>query len=150
MGAVTTTELTHATPAATYAHICHRDAAPPPSPSRRCRATPVSTRRWGRGRRADGGGANHWTPVQQCQQQGSRADGRDLTAELTAQGYHYVTTKDDLAKMRGGKVLGLFGASPTSTTSWTASPGAASAQPSLSEMTARRSICSARTTRATS
>lgn len=27
VGAVTTTELTHATPAATYAHICHRDAA---------------------------------------------------------------------------------------------------------------------------
>jgi alkaline phosphatase len=27
VGAVTTTELTHATPAATYSHICHRDAA---------------------------------------------------------------------------------------------------------------------------
>ena len=26
VGAITTTELTHATPAATYSHICHRDA----------------------------------------------------------------------------------------------------------------------------
>ncbi|MEX7655804.1 alkaline phosphatase, partial [Pseudomonas aeruginosa] len=26
VGVVTTAELTHATPAATYAHICHRDA----------------------------------------------------------------------------------------------------------------------------
>ncbi len=26
VGVVTTTELTHATPAATYEHICHRDA----------------------------------------------------------------------------------------------------------------------------
>ncbi len=34
----------------------------------------------------------------------------DLTAELTAQGYRYVTTKDDLAGINSGKVLGLFSA----------------------------------------
>ena len=83
-GAVTTTELTlDATPAATYSHICHRDAGHTPSPSRRYQAEPASTRRWGWGRCADGGGVNHWTPLQR-QQQGRPGRRPGSTAELTA------------------------------------------------------------------
>jgi len=48
VGAVTTTELTHATPAATYS-ISATGMRPTPSPSRRYRAEPASTRHWGMG-----------------------------------------------------------------------------------------------------
>lgn len=137
VGAVTTTELTHATPAATYAHICHRDAA---------YAIAEQAVPGGAGFNAAlgdgvdvlmGGGANHWTPYS-ASNKGGRADGRDLTAELTAQGYSYVTTQSDLAKISSGKLLGLF--SPKSHLDYEldrVAKGAANTQPSLSEMTAK-------------
>ncbi|MFB2866160.1 alkaline phosphatase [Aeromonas sp. MdU4] len=120
VGAVTTTELTHATPAATYSHICHRDAA------------------YAIAEQAVPGGANHWTPYNSTSNKGGRADGRDLTAELTAQGYRYVTTRDDLAGVNSGKVLGLFSAkSHLDYELDRVAKGAANTQPSLSEMTAK-------------
>lgn len=137
VGAVTTTELTHATPAATYAHICHRDAA---------YAIAEQAVPGGAGFNAAlgdgvdvlmGGGANHWTPYS-ASNKGGRADGRDLTAELTAQGYSYVTTQSDLAKVSSGKLLGLF--SPKSHLDYEldrVAKGSANTQPSLSEMTAK-------------
>ena len=137
VGAVTTTELTHATPAATYAHICHRDAA---------YAIAEQAVPGGAGFNAAlgdgvdvlmGGGANHWTPSSACNK-GGRADGRDLTAELGAQGYQYVTTQSDLAKIESGKVLGLFSAkSHLDYELDRVAKGAANTQPSLSEMTAK-------------
>jgi alkaline phosphatase len=85
-----------------------------------------------------GGGANHWTPYNSTSNKGGRADGRDLTAELTAQGYRYVTTKDDLAGVNSGKVLGLFSAkSHLDYELDRVAKGAANTQPSLSEMTAK-------------
>lgn len=137
VGAVTTTELTHATPAATYAHICHRDAA---------YAIAEQAVPGGAGFNAAlgdgvdvlmGGGANHWTPYSASNKRG-RADGRDLTAELGAQGYQYVTTQSDLAKIESGKVLGLFSAkSHLDYELDRVAKGAANTQPSLSEMTAK-------------
>ncbi|MFM5379361.1 alkaline phosphatase [Aeromonas dhakensis] len=138
VGAVTTTELTHATPAATYSHICHRDAAyaiaEQAVPGRAGFNTAL-------GDGVDvlmGGGANHWTPYNSTSNKGGRADGRDLTAELTAQGYHYVTTKEELSGVNSGKVLGLFSAkSHLDYELDRVAKGAASTQPSLSEMTAK-------------
>ncbi|WP_404836156.1 alkaline phosphatase [Aeromonas media] len=137
VGAVTTTELTHATPAATYSHICHRDAA---------YAIAEQAVPGGAGFNAAlgdgvdvlmGGGANHWTPYS-ASNKGGRADGRDLTAELSAQGYQYVTTQSDLAKIESGKVLGLFSAkSHLDYELDRIAKGAANTQPSLSEMTAK-------------
>ena len=137
VGAVTTTELTHATPAATYSHICHRDAA---------YAIAEQAVPGGAGFNAAlgdgvdvlmGGGANHWTPYS-ASNKGGRADGRDLTAELGAQGYQYVTTQSDLAKIESGKVLGLFSAkSHLDYELDRVAKGAANTQPSLSEMTAK-------------
>lgn len=137
VGAVTTTELTHATPAATYAHICHRDAA---------YAIAEQAVPGGAGFNAAlgdgvdvlmGGGANHWTPYG-ASNKGGRADGRDLTAELTAQGYSYVTTQSDLAKVSSGKLLGLFSSkSHLDYELDRVAKGAANTQPSLSEMTAK-------------
>ncbi|KHA56855.1 alkaline phosphatase [Aeromonas hydrophila] len=138
VGAVTTTELTHATPAATYSHICHRDAAYAIAEQ----AVPGGAGfNQALGDGVDvlmGGGANHWTPYNSTSNKGGRADGRDLTAELTAQGYRYVTTKDDLAGVNSGKVLGLFSAkSHLDYELDRVAKGVANTQPSLSEMTAK-------------
>ncbi|HAT2714851.1 TPA: sulfatase-like hydrolase/transferase [Aeromonas hydrophila] len=138
VGAVTTTELTHATPAATYSHICHRDAAYAIAEQ----AVPGGAGfNQALGDGVDvlmGGGANHWTPYNSTSNKGGRADGRDLTAELTAQGYRYVTTKDGLAGVTSGKVLGLFSAkSHLDYELDRVAKGAANTQPSLSEMTAK-------------
>lgn len=138
VGAVTTTELTHATPAATYSHICHRDAAYAIA----AQAVPGGAGfNQALGDGVDvlmGGGANHWTPYNSTSNKGGRADGRDLTAELTAQGYRYVTTKDDLAGVNSGKVLGLFSAkSHLDYELDRVAKGVANTQPSLSEMTAK-------------
>jgi alkaline phosphatase len=137
VGAVTTTELTHATPAATYSHICHRDAAYAIAEQ----AVPGGAGfNQALGDGVDvlmGGGANHWTPYSPTNKNG-RADGRDLTAELKAQGYSYVTTQSELAKVNSGKVLGLFSAkSHLDYELDRVAKGAANTQPSLSEMTAK-------------
>nr|WP_041209931.1 alkaline phosphatase [Aeromonas jandaei] len=138
VGAVTTTELTHATPAATYSHICHRDAAYAIA----AQAVPGGAGfNQALGSGVDvlmGGGANHWTPYNSTSNKGGRADGRDLTAELTAQGYRYVTTRTDLAKVESGKLIGLFSAkSHLDYELDRVAKGAANTQPSLSEMTAK-------------
>ncbi|HHQ4802112.1 alkaline phosphatase [Aeromonas veronii] len=137
VGAVTTTELTHATPAATYAHICHRDAAYDIA----AQAVPG-----GAGYNSAlkdgvdvlmGGGANHWTPYS-ASNKGGRNDNRDLTAEMKAQGYSYVTTQSELAKVTSGKVLGLFSSkSHLDYELDRVAKGTANTQPSLSEMTAK-------------
>ncbi|KAB0672818.1 sulfatase-like hydrolase/transferase [Aeromonas veronii] len=137
VGAVTTTELTHATPAATYAHICHRDAAYDIA----AQAVPG-----GAGYNSAlkdgvdvlmGGGANHWTPYS-ASNKGGRNDNRDLTAEMKALGYSYVTTQSELAKVTSGKVLGLFSSkSHLDYELDRVAKGAANTQPSLSEMTAK-------------
>lgn len=137
VGAVTTTELTHATPAATYSHICHRDAAYAIAEQAVPGGAGFNT---ALGDGVDvlmGGGANHWTPYS-ASNKGGRADGRDLTAELSAQGYQYVTTQSDLAKIESGKVLGLFSAkSHLDYELDRVAKGDANTQPSLSEMTAK-------------
>ncbi|BEE17142.1 alkaline phosphatase [Aeromonas enteropelogenes] len=138
VGAVTTTELTHATPAATYSHICHRDAAYAIAEQAVPGGAGFNT---ALGDGVDvlmGGGANHWTPYDSTSNKKGRADGRDLTAELTAQGYRYVTTKNELAGVDSGKVLGLFSASSHLDYELDrVAKGSASTQPSLSEMTAK-------------
>ncbi|WP_421711788.1 alkaline phosphatase [Aeromonas jandaei] len=138
VGAVTTTELTHATPAATYSHICHRDAAYAIAAQAVPGGAGFNT---ALGNGVDvlmGGGANHWTPYNSTSNKGGRADGRDLTAEMTAQGYRYVTTRTDLAKVESGKLIGLFSAkSHLDYELDRVAKGAANTQPSLSEMTAK-------------
>ncbi|ATL92089.1 alkaline phosphatase [Aeromonas sp. CU5] len=137
VGAVTTTELTHATPAATYSHICHRDAAYDIA----AQAVPGGAGfNQALGDGVDvlmGGGANHWTPYS-ASNKGGRNDNRDLTAEMKAQGYSYVTTQSELAQVTSGKVLGLFSSkSHLDYELDRVAKGSANTQPSLSEMTAK-------------
>lgn len=107
-GAVTTTRITHATPAVTYAHVCHRDA----ENTIAAQAVPGGTGyNAALGDGVDvlmGGGRQFFLPSTAG---GKRTDGRDLTSELVARGYIYVKNKSEFDKVSvadTGKLVGLF------------------------------------------
>ena len=106
-GVVTTTRVTHATPAATYAHICHRDGE---------NAIAAQLAPGGAGfndKLADGvdvvlgGGWQHFLP-KGAAAGSSRTDSRDLVAEMKAKGYSYVTDRSGLLGSTASRLLGLF------------------------------------------
>ena len=106
-GAVTTTRITHATPAATFSHICHRDG------ENNIAAQAVPGGAGYNGALGDGvdvllgGGRQFFLPATAG---GKRTDGRDLTAELKAKGYTYVQDKAgfDGVATTTKKLVGLF------------------------------------------
>jgi len=116
-GAVTTTRITHATPAGTYAHTAYRDwegdgDMPAEALGGGCKDIARQLVEAPANLRLDvalGGGRSRFLPEDKG---GKRADGRDLTAEWTkAKGGAYVTTADQLAAIdatKTGPVLGLF------------------------------------------
>lgn len=132
-GVVTTTSVTDATPAATYAHACHRkvesDIAAALVPG-------------GAGYNAAlgangldlvfGGGAQFFAPVAQG---GKRADGRNLVAELQAKGWRYAADTQQMQALAatGQPALGLF--APNHFTYEAARDPAK--QPALADMTAK-------------
>ena len=131
VGAVTTTELTHATPASTFSHVCHRDAA-------------YSIARQivpgGEGYNVAlkdgvdvlmGGGRHHFTPYDKDRNPKGRADGRDLMAEFAAQGYAVARTRADMMSARAGrKFVGIYSADDHMDYSLARRPE----QPTLTEM----------------
>jgi alkaline phosphatase len=142
VGAITTTELTHATPAATYSHICNRNA----QYAIAAQAVPGGAGyNTALGDGVDvlmGGGRNHFTPFDAATNKAGRADGRNLLAELAAKGYTVAATKADLAAApTNKKFIGLF--SSKSHLEYeldrTATPplGEGANQPSLAEMTTK-------------
>jgi alkaline phosphatase len=113
VGVVSTARATHATPAATYAHINQRDD----ESAIALQALPTDgsfNRRLGRG--LDllmGGGRQYFLPTGVLDEEGgggSRADGRDLRAEFQAAGYTYVWNKAGFDALTASNlpVLGLF------------------------------------------
>jgi len=139
VGAITTTELTHATPATTFSHICNRNAQ---------YAIAAQTAPGGAGYNTAlgdgvdvlmGGGRNHFTPWSASNKAG-RADGRDLLAEFAAKGYTVAANKTEMAAAPSNKkFIGLYSAKShldyelDRTSSKPSADGAN--QPSLSEMT---------------
>ena len=109
VGAVTTTRITHATPAATYSHICHRDGenqiAAQGTPGNALYNAALKDG-------VDvllGGGRRHYLP--QGTSGSKRTDATDLTAQFQTAGYTYVTTGTALAAINPAttnKLLGLF------------------------------------------
>ncbi len=107
-GVVTTTRVTHATPAATYSHVCHRDAESDIA----AQLVPG-----GAGYNAAlgdgvdvvfGGGKQFFTTTDAG---GKRTDKRDLTAELKAKGYNVALSRaefDAIDPAKAGKAVGLF------------------------------------------
>lgn len=152
VGAITTTELTHATPAATYSHICHRDAqydiaaqlVPGGAGFNSALSSGVDV--------LMGGGRNHFTPYNASTNTKGRSDNRDLLAELAAKGYTVGANKTDMASAPTNKpYIGLYSSTShlayeldrvqavAAVTAGTATSTQASVatQPSLSEMTSK-------------
>ena len=111
VGAVTTTRVTHATPAATYSHICHRDGENDIA----AQFVPNSGKyndKLGTG--VDvllGGGWKFFVPSSVTG--GKRTDGQDLTAKLKTAGYTYVNTGTAFKAIdpaATSKLVGLFNA----------------------------------------
>ncbi|MFZ6773794.1 alkaline phosphatase [Undibacterium sp. SXout7W] len=144
VGSITTTELTHATPAATFSHICNRNAQ---------YAIAAQVVPGGASYNAAlldgvdvlmGGGRNHFLPYDASSSNGKlgRADGRNLLTELAAKGYTVASTKTEMAAApTNKKFIGLY--SSKSHLEYeldrTATPplGEGATQPSLSEMTTK-------------
>jgi alkaline phosphatase len=111
-GVVTTARLTHATPAAVFAHVCHRDAEYEIARQ----AVPGGAGfNAALGNGVDvllGGTSYFWRPFPSAVAPArGRADGRDLVAELQTRGYRYVSDKSQLdaaPAAAGTKLLGLF------------------------------------------
>ena len=109
VGAVTTTRITHATPAATYAHICHRDAENDIAAQAVPGGVGYNPALLSGMDLLLGGGRRHFLPS--TVSGGKRSDGRDLLAEMSARGYQVVQTASELAAVTPSanrKVLGLF------------------------------------------
>lgn len=109
VGAVTTTRITHATPGATYGHVCHRDGENDIA----AQAVPGSGKfNAALGTGVDvllGGGRRFFVP--NTVSGGSRTDGQDLTARLVAAGYTYITTGAEFRAIdpsATSKLVGLF------------------------------------------
>lgn len=108
-GVVTTTRITHATPAATYAHICHRDG------ENNIAAQLVPAGAGFNAKLGDGvdvvlgGGWQHFLP-KGAADGSSRTDTRDLIAELKAKGYTFVKDQAGLnaVPVDNTKLIGLF------------------------------------------
>ncbi|WP_296226700.1 alkaline phosphatase [Ralstonia sp. UBA689] len=109
VGAVTTTRVTHATPAATYSHICHRDG------ENQIAAQGAPGNALYNAALKDGldvllgGGRRHYLP--QGTAGSKRTDTTDLIAQFQAASYTYVSTGTQLAAVNPAttnKLLGLF------------------------------------------
>ncbi|MES2259339.1 MAG: alkaline phosphatase [Pseudomonadota bacterium] len=132
-GVVTTTRVTHATPAATYSHVCHRDLENDIAAA----AVPGGTGyNSALGTGLDvllGGGKQFFVPVKDG---GKRADGRDLVAEMKAKSYAYASNSTEFNAIDGAKTTKLFGLFTSSHMSYDLDRDAAK-EPSLAEMTTK-------------
>ena len=110
-GAVSTARITHATPAATYAHVCHRNAEYEIARQ----AVPGGAGynvALGSGLTVLMGGiSQYWRPYKAVTTPRGRPDGRDLVAELQAKGYTFVNDLPSLNAapvVAGTKLIGLY------------------------------------------
>ncbi len=135
-GVVTTTRVTHATPAACYAHVHHRDLE-------QDIAAQLLEPRFGNPPPEVilGGGRAMFLPASAADpeypaQHGGRADGRDLLAAMRQRGYVVVWNESQFAAVDAAateRLLGLFEPSHMHFESERA--GDAGGEPSLAEMT---------------
>lgn len=136
VGAVTTTRITHATPAATYAHLCHRDGenriAEQATPGHANFNTALGTG-------VDvllGGGWRHFVPSTTTGSK--RTDATDLTAMFQTAGYTYVNTATAFNAVDAAatnKLIGLFNKDHLNYELDRAKPGSGIDEPSLADMT---------------
>ncbi len=109
VGAVTTTELTHATPASTFSHVCNRNTV-------YTIARQIVPGGAGYNERLKdgvdvlmGGGRPFFTPFDAQANPKGRADGRDLLAEFKARGYFVAATRADMmSALPNRKFVGIY------------------------------------------
>ena len=132
-GVVTTTSVTDATPAATYAHACHRKVESDIAASLVPGGAGYNAALGANGLDlVFGGGAQFFAPIAQG---GKRADGRNLVEELKAKGWRYASDTQQMQALAATAqpVLGLFAQNHFS---YEAARDAAK-QPALADMTAK-------------
>ncbi|AMP01745.1 sulfatase family protein [Collimonas arenae] len=107
-GVVTTTRITHATPAATYSHICHRDGENNIAAQLTPKGAGFNSKLSDGVDVIFGGGRRHFLPKTDADSK--RTDGRDLVAEFKAAGYTYASNFSEFDKIgtSTAKVVGLF------------------------------------------
>ena len=133
VGAVTTTELTHATPASTFAHVCDRDMGYTIAQQVVPGGAGYNPRLMDGVDVLMGGGKSHFTPFDAKRNPKGRGDGRDLIAELGARGYFVANTRADMQSARvGRKFVGIYADSHLDYASKRRPE-----QPTLAEMTAK-------------
>ncbi|HAV35850.1 MAG TPA: alkaline phosphatase [Massilia sp.] len=133
VGAVTTTELTHATPASTFAHVCDRDMGYTIAQQVVPGGAGYNPRLMDGVDVLMGGGKIHFTPFDAKRNPKGRGDGRDLIAELGARGYFVANTRADMQSARAGrKFVGIYADSHLDYASKRRPE-----QPTLAEMTAK-------------
>ena len=149
-GVVSTARITHATPAATYAHVPDRDwesdgRLPDAARSGGCRDIARQLIEFDHGDGIEvvlGGGRAAFLPAATADPEhgsatGRRRDGRDLTAEWTANGGTYVWKRDQLEALPGDHAAPVLGLFEPSHMRYEADRGKdPGGEPSLAEMTA--------------
>ncbi len=115
VGIVTTTRVTHATPAAVFAHVNDRNLENEIAAQMVPGGAGFNTRLGDGLHVIFGGGRRHFLPTSASDDEGlpgSRADGRDLRNELQQWGYRYVWNRQGLNSLGGsGRAIGLFASS---------------------------------------
>jgi alkaline phosphatase len=132
-GVVTTTRVTHATPAATYSHICHRDLENDIAAASVPGGTGYNS---ALGAGLDvllGGGSQFFTPFKDG---GKRSDGRNLITEMKAKNAAFVSNVTELNAIDAGKTERLLGLFTSSHMSYDLDRDPAK-EPSLAEMTTK-------------
>lgn len=133
-GVVTTTRVTHATPAATYAHICHRDLENDIAAALVPGGAGYNSKLGKTGLEVVlGGGSQFFKPKADG---GKRADGRDLITEVKASGYSYAANATELNSIDPKKTVRLFGLFTSSHMSYDLDR-AATGEPSIADMTSK-------------
>jgi alkaline phosphatase len=127
VGVLTTTRVTHATPASFYAHVEDRDMEDEI-------ATQVASSSLDL---LMGGGRSHFLPDRLDPKNPRRLDGRDLTSELKQKGWNYLSHKKELMNFKNksaqGPLLGMFNESHVSYER-IRKTNSADSEPSLKEM----------------
>jgi alkaline phosphatase len=109
VGAITTTELTHATPASTFSHVCNRNTVYTIAQQIVPGGAGYNPRLKDGVDVLMGGGRPHFTPFDAGANPKGRADGRDLLAELKARGYFVAATRADMmSALPNRKFVGIY------------------------------------------
>ena len=139
-GTVTTARLTHATPGATYAHVCHRDTEYEIARQAVPGGAGFNAALGGGVDVMMGGISTYWRPFNATTTPRGRPDGRDLVAELQARGYSFVNDLGSLnaaPSVAGTKLIGLYDFALSQGHMSYDSDRDATREPSLAQMTSK-------------